>query len=97
MQDAGIKVIFGEGFEGSPKITHIEMKSGPDIACISTGNFHEGNAKMYTDCMLMTAYPKIVKDVNQGVRIHWASLHSDTVQDQPNLFSPNEMKTSLWH
>jgi putative spermidine/putrescine transport system permease protein len=63
---AGIKVIFGvEGLKVHSKITHIEMKSGPDIACISTGNFHEGNAKMYTDCMLMTAYPKIVKDVNQ--------------------------------
>lgn len=37
MQDAGIKVIFGvEGLKVHSKITHIEMKSGPDIACIST-------------------------------------------------------------
>ena len=65
MQDAGVRVIFGvEGLKVHSKITHIEMKSGPDIACISTGNFHEGNARMYTDCMLMTASPRLVKDVN---------------------------------
>ena len=55
MQDAGVNVIFGvEGLKVHSKITHIKMKKGPDIACISTGNFHEGNARMYTDCMLMT-------------------------------------------
>lgn len=56
MQDAGIHVIFGvEGLKVHSKITHIGMKTGNDIACISTGNFHEGNARMYTDYMLMTA------------------------------------------
>lgn len=65
MQDAGVNVIFGvEGLKVHSKITHIKMKKGPDIACISTGNFHEGNARMYTDCMLMTAAPRIVKDVH---------------------------------
>ena len=64
MQDAGIKVIFGvEGLKVHSKITHLEMKSGPDIACISTGNFHEGNARMYTDCVLMTAQPKLTHEV----------------------------------
>ncbi len=56
MQDAGIRVIFGvEGLKVHSKITYISMKTGADIACISTGNFHEGNARMYTDYMLMTA------------------------------------------
>ena len=50
MQDAGIHVVFGvEGLKVHSKITLISMKSGSDIACISTGNFHEGNARMYTD------------------------------------------------
>ena len=50
MQDAGIKVIFGvEGLKVHSKIAHISMKTGTDIACISTGNFHEGNARSYTE------------------------------------------------
>ena len=40
------------------------MKTGADIACISTGNFHEGNARMYTDYMLMTAAKNVTRDVS---------------------------------
>ena len=37
-------MIFGvEGLKVHSKITYISMKTGADIACISTGNFHEGN------------------------------------------------------
>ena len=94
MQDAGIKVIFGvEGLKVHSKITHIEMKSGPDIACISTGNFHEGNAKMYTDCMLMTAYPKIVKDVNQV--FEFIERPYTQIRFKELLVSPNEMKNKF--
>ncbi len=65
MQEAGIKVVFGvEGLKVHSKILHIGMKTGPDIACISTGNFHEGNARTYTDCILMTAAERITKDVS---------------------------------
>lgn len=95
MQDAGIKVIFGvEGLKVHSKITHIEMKSGPDIACISTGNFHEGNAKMYTDCMLMTAYPKIVKDVNQVFEFIEERPYTQ-IRFKELLVSPNEMKNKF--
>lgn len=94
MQDAGIKVIFGvEGLKVHSKITHIGMKTGPDIACISTGNFHEGNARMYTDCMLMTAYPKLVKDVNQVfefIERPYTPIHFKEL-----LVSPNEMKNKF--
>ena len=94
MQDAGIKVIFGvEGLKVHSKITHIEMKSGPDIAYISTGNFHEGNAKMYTDCMLMTAYPKIVKDVNQV--FEFIERPYTQIRFKELLVSPNEMKNKF--
>ena len=94
MQDAGIKVIFGvEGLKVHSKITHIEMKSGPDIACISTGNFHEGNAKMYTDCMLMTAYPKIVKDVNQV--FEFIERPYTQIRFKELLVSTNEMKNKF--
>ena len=69
------------------------MKSGPDIACISTGNFHEGNARMYTDCMLMTAYPKIVKDVNQV--FEFIERPYTQIRFKELLVSPNEMKNKF--
>lgn len=91
MQDAGIHVIFGvEGLKVHSKITHITMKTGKDIACISTGNFHEGNARVYTDYMLMTSARSIVNDVNQVFRFiekPYAPVHFKEL-----LVSPNEMK-----
>ena len=91
MQDAGIKVIFGvEGLKVHSKITYIGMKSGLDIACISTGNFHEGNARMYTDCMLMTASKRIVQDVHSV--FGFIERPYSQVRFKELLVSPNEMK-----
>ena len=64
MQDAGIHVLFGvEGLKVHSKLTHISSPKG-DIACISTGNFHEGNAKLYTDTTLFTADRRITREVD---------------------------------
>ncbi len=66
MQEAGIKVILGvEGLKVHTKLTHISARKG-DIACIGTGNFHEGTAQVYTDFTLMTAHRGIVDEV-EGV------------------------------
>ena len=90
-KDAGIKVIFGvEGLKVHSKIAHISMKTGTDIACISTGNFHEGNARSYTDCMLMTSAPRIVKDVNSV--FDFIEYPYIPVRFKELLVSPNEMK-----
>ena len=94
MQDAGIKVIFGvEGLKVHSKITHIAMKSGPDIACISTGNFHEGNARMYTDCMLMTASRRLVKEVDAV--FGFIERPYSPIKFKELLVSPNEMKNKF--
>lgn len=72
------------------KITHIGMKTGSDIACISTGNFHEGNARMYTDYMLMTASRSVVREVNSVftfIEKPYSPVHFKEL-----LVSPNEMK-----
>lgn len=91
MQDAGIHVIFGvEGLKVHSKITHIGMSTGNDIACISTGNFHEGNARMYTDYMLMTAARNVVRDVNAVftfIEKPYSPVHFKEL-----FVSPNEMK-----
>ena len=63
MQDEGVNVIFGvEGLKVHSKLLYIESRKG-NIACIGTGNFHEGNAKVYTDYLMMTARAGIVKEV----------------------------------
>lgn len=63
MQDADIKVLFGvEGLKVHSKLALITARNG-SIACISTGNFHEGTASVYTDFTLMTANTAIVDEV----------------------------------
>lgn len=65
MQDAGIRVILGvEGLKVHSKMAHITARKG-NIACIGTGNFHEGTATVYTDFTLMTAHKGIVDEVEK--------------------------------
>ena len=91
MQDAGINVVFGvEGLKVHSKITHISFKSGQDIAVISTGNFHEGNASRYTDVMLMTTNRNIVQDVERVFK--FIDKPYSPVKFKQLLVSPNEMK-----
>lgn len=65
MKDAGINVIFGvEGLKTHSKLALIKTRR-KSVVCISTGNFHEGTAQVYTDVTLMTANPMIVEDVKK--------------------------------
>ncbi len=94
MKDAGINVIFGvEGLKVHSKLLWVEMTGGNDIACVGTGNFHEGNAKVYTDCMLMTAAPSIVKDVANV--FHFIEKPFLPVRFKELLVSPNTMKKNV--
>lgn len=94
MKDAGINVIFGvEGLKVHSKLLMVEMTGGPNIACVGTGNFHEGNAKIYTDCMLLTAAPAIVKDV-AGV-FNFIEKPFLPVKFRELLVSPNTMRKSI--
>ena len=91
MQEAGIKVMYGvEGLKVHSKIVFIGMKQGSDIACISTGNFHEGNARTYTDCILMTAAKRITEDVNRV--FEFIEKPYLPISFKELLVSPNEMK-----
>ncbi|MDD3040318.1 RNA degradosome polyphosphate kinase [Bacteroides sp.] len=93
MQDAGIHVIFGvEGLKIHSKLVHIATRHG-DIACISTGNFHEGNARMYTDYTIMTAHRHIVKEVNDV--FNFIEKPYTPVNFRELLVSPNDMRKRL--
>ena len=90
MQDAGIHVIFGvEGLKIHSKLLHIGTRHG-DIACISTGNFHEGNARMYTDYTIMTAHHPIVREVNAV--FDFIEKPYTPVDFKELLVSPNDMR-----
>ena len=93
MQEEGVNVIFGvEGLKIHSKLLHIESKKG-NIACVGTGNFHEGNAKIYTDYMLMTARPKIVNEV--GKVFDFIDRPFSQVRFNELLVSPNAMKSRI--
>ncbi len=69
MQEAGIKVIFGvPGLKVHSKMTLItrqEKKRVQMYAVVSTGNFHEGNANVYTDVNLFTADSRINSEIKK--------------------------------
>lgn len=91
LEDAGVKVVFGvEGLKVHSKVLHIGMKTGGDLACISTGNFHEGNAKSYTDCILMTSSRRIVKEVEHV--FDFIEKPYSQIRFKELLVSPNDMK-----
>ena len=91
LQEAGVKVMYGvEGLKVHSKVVFIGMKQGSDIACISTGNFHEGNARTYTDCILMTAAKRITEDVDRVFEFIEKPYIPVTFREL--LVSPNEMK-----
>jgi len=93
MHDAGIKVIYGvEGLKVHSKLLWIESKKG-NIACVGTGNFHEKNAKRYTDYLMMTARRSIVNDVERVfdfIDRPYSNQHFRHL-----LVSPNAMKNRI--
>lgn len=69
MQDEGIKMLFGvTGLKVHCKMCVIEREEDDKMVrygFVSTGNFNESTAKIYTDFTLMTADAKILKDLNK--------------------------------
>ncbi len=68
MKDAGIKVEFGiETLKIHSKlclITRLEQEKIVRYAHIGTGNFHESNARIYTDFALFTKHKEICQEVD---------------------------------
>ena len=69
MQTEGINLIFGiKGLKVHSKICIIERTEKEKIkryGFISTGNFNEVTAKIYTDVTLFTSHQKILKDISK--------------------------------
>ncbi|MGC3978550.1 MAG: RNA degradosome polyphosphate kinase [Paludibacteraceae bacterium] len=94
MQDAGVNVVFGiEGLKIHSKLTLIKMKNGKKVAAISTGNFHEGNAAVYTDFTLFTANQQITNEVERV--FDFIDQPFQTQRFSHLLVSPQEMRKKL--
>ncbi|WMI67130.1 polyphosphate kinase 1 [Aestuariibaculum sp. YM273] len=69
MKEEGVNLIFGvQGLKVHSKMCVIEREEGKKIrryGFISTGNFNESTAKIYTDYTLLTSDQRILKDVNK--------------------------------
>ncbi len=69
MEAEGINLIFGvQGLKVHSKMCVIEREESKKIkryGFISTGNFNESTAKIYTDFTLFTSNQKILKDINR--------------------------------
>ncbi|MGB0377107.1 MAG: polyphosphate kinase 1 [Flavobacteriaceae bacterium] len=70
LESAGVQLIFGvPGLKVHSKICYVERMESKSkksrYGFISTGNFNESTAKVYTDFTLFTANPKILKEVNK--------------------------------
>ena len=93
MQEEGVNVIFGvEGLKIHSKLLYIRSDKG-DIACIGTGNFHEGNARVYTDYLMMTARRGIVGEVAKV--FDFIDRPFSPMRFRELLVSPNSMKSRL--
>lgn len=69
MQTEGINLIFGiKGLKVHSKICVVDRIENGKLrryGFISTGNFNESTAKVYTDVTLLTSHPQILKDVSK--------------------------------
>ena len=93
MRDAGIEVIYGvEGLKVHSKLTYIKTTSG-SYAVIGTGNFHEGNARSYTDVLLFTARPELTREVEKV--FDFIASPFMPVKFNQLLVSPNHLRNSL--
>jgi polyphosphate kinase len=69
LEEAGVNVYFGiPGIKVHSKLVYIsrrENKKTMVYSCVSTGNWHEGTAQIYSDLILFTADKQITSEVNK--------------------------------
>lgn len=98
MEEAGINVIFGvPGLKVHGKLTLItrtDSKKTINYAVVSTGNFHEGNANLYTDINLFTADKRITSEVEKVFT--FLEFNYRTFSYKHLLVSPTNMRRKLY-
>ncbi|MFT5684342.1 MAG: polyphosphate kinase [Myxococcota bacterium] len=69
LSEAGANVVYGVvGYKCHAKMLLIVRRQGSGLrryAHVGTGNYHTGNARIYTDYSLLTANPEITSDIHE--------------------------------
>jgi len=98
MQDAGVNMLFGvSGLKVHCKMCVIEREEEQKMVrygFVSTGNFNESTAKVYTDYTLLTANQKILKDVNKV--FNFFEVNYKVHRYKHIITSPHYTKTKLF-
>ena len=98
MQQEGIELIFGiKGLKVHSKICVAERIEDGKIkryGFISTGNFNESTAKVYTDITLFTCHQQILKDVNKI--FDFFDVNYKMYRYKHLLVSPHSTRTKLY-
>ena len=97
MQAAGVQLIFGiPGLKVHSKICVIEkLQKGKKIryGFVSTGNFNEDTAKIYTDYTLFTSDSKVLKEVNKV--FNFLQVHYKLKKYKHLIVSPHYTQATL--
>ena len=97
LEEAGVKVIFGiPNLKVHAKIVQISRKENKKIvhyAVVSTGNFHDGNALVYSDLTLFTSDKRITHEVKKVFDFFENTFKRHTYKHL--LVSPNFMRRRL--
>lgn len=98
LEEEGAEVLFGfPNLKVHAKLLHItriEDKKPESYCCVSTGNFHEGNASVYSDFILFTSDKRITREIKQLFEFF---VHTYRNQSFKHLIaSPNFMRTACY-
>jgi polyphosphate kinase len=97
MEEVGINVFFGiRGLKVHCKLVLVIRKEGRamvNYAAISTGNFHEGNARVYSDTTLITADKRITSEVKKVFMFFQNTFK--TFSYKSLILSPNHTRRRL--
>ena len=100
LTEAGATVAYGvPPMKVHCKLLHILRKDGA-IAALSTGNYNEATAPMYVDSILMTADPRICKEVDRVFEFLQVASQAYTLQERRFshlMVSPFNSRTSIIH
>jgi polyphosphate kinase len=100
LTEAGATVAFGvPPMKVHCKLLHILRKDGT-IVGLSTGNYNEATAPIYVDSILMTADPRICKEVDRVFEFLQIASQAYTVQERRFshlMVSPFTSRTSILH
>ncbi len=97
LKDAGVEIIFGvPGLKVHSKICVIEKvinKAKKRYGFVSTGNFNEDTANLYTDYTLFTSNQEILKEVNRV--FNFLQVHYKLKKYKHLIVSPHYTKNKL--